>query len=250
MEYLPCFLPYIGVHLHNADVECIQFLFLWKPTRAKVRTEDLGKITEYAVCLAYDTPYGGNYKYSVEKARTIEPLVRKVVEYFPEMRHTAARNGRYDFTSPTGDHLSVKSSKTKKAKVAPQVIGQPSMEKLQLYLDAPVTGARDFKRFLQENSTRLLDMCLTYTFDCPNLFYSEPTQDALLITRTSAVVWGAVTWTRSWEQWTNSSTLKTNGVSLLEVQFHSASRSNLALRWDYMNLLREYAAAFHVIALY
>ena len=45
---------------------------LEKPTKKMVVTEDLGKIFEMAICLLYEIPYVGKYKYSISKAEEIK----------------------------------------------------------------------------------------------------------------------------------------------------------------------------------
>jgi hypothetical protein len=48
-------------------------------------------------------------------------------------------------------------------------------------------------------------------------------------------------WTRSWDNWGNSSTLKIKmgeeEISLIEIQFHTKSRTNMAVRWCYESVL-------------
>ena len=94
-----------------------------------VVTEDLGKIFEHAICLLYNTPYDGTYKYSVQEAELLKERLVKLKDVFPyEIKHIAKNGSKYDFVSDDGSHLSAKTTK-RDGKVCPQVIGQPSKKK-------------------------------------------------------------------------------------------------------------------------
>ena len=53
------------------DVLIIDDLILAKEPSIKLQTEDLGKKFEMAICLLYDIPYDGKYKYSMEEAEKL-----------------------------------------------------------------------------------------------------------------------------------------------------------------------------------
>ena len=101
-----------------------------KKSLPSVKTEDLGKIFEMAICLTYDIPFDGNYKYSLEEANKLKDRIQKVVEVFPySLKHIAKNGSPHDFVSLCDStYLSAKTTK-KNAKVCPQVIGQPSKKK-------------------------------------------------------------------------------------------------------------------------
>jgi hypothetical protein len=67
--------------------------------------------------------------------------------------------------------------------------------------------------------------------------------------------WSKMTyqWTKTGADWNNSSTLKigVNGgfVPLVEFQFHSASRTNMAVRWCYDNVLDIFRDNFSITTL-
>ena len=82
-----------------------------------VKTEDTGKITEKAICIAYETEFVGSYNYSVEDAMIHSKKFKELPKYLPgEYIHSAANNGTFDFTcsSELGlrEHLSIKTNKT------------------------------------------------------------------------------------------------------------------------------------------
>lgn len=212
-----------------------------------VRTEDLGKIVEMAVCRTFATPFQGPFRYEMHRVEAILPRLTSLPTYVPPCVHTARRNGRYDFTGDA-THLSVKSSKRKVAKVAPQVVGQATPVTFCQRLGIPYTTDRALKEYFQAHILEILPVLEEHTFDCPNLYYNEERGVMKLITRTKPIPWTekTPTWTCPASRWNNSTTLKLNGVSILEIQFHSTSRKNLAIRWFYDAVLDNFADCFQV----
>jgi len=219
-----------------------------KKTTMTLQTEDLGKQFEMAICLTYDTPYDGPYKYGMDVPRSLVPRLEKLKEYFPPCTHTAAAGARYDFTgiADTTRHLSAKTTK-KDGKVAPQVIGQPKPAKFCEVIGIPYTNIADLKKYIQENIVTILPVLMDYTFNCPNLYYNKSKNTIRFIELILPIPWNEMKyeWTRSPEMWNNSSTLKIikpdgKKVSILEVQFHSASRTNMAIRWAYEEFLNTF----------
>ena len=215
-----------------------------------VLTEDLGKIAEMAVCLRFDTPYQGNFRYEMARAEALVPRLETLPTLFPLCRHTARRGARYDFTGVDDEtkHLSVKTSKRRVAKVAPQLLGQATPVAFCERVGVPYTTDRELKEYMQSHILELLPALEEHTFDCPNLYYNEERNVMKFITRLKPLLWTerVPTWTCSAQDWNNSSTLKLDGVSILEVQFHSRSRKNLAIRWFYDAVLEMFSDNFHV----
>ena len=56
-----------------------------------LQTEDTGKIFEMAICLAYDIPYDGKFKYSMELPNKLKLQLSKLLEIFPMCKHTAKK---------------------------------------------------------------------------------------------------------------------------------------------------------------
>lgn len=213
-------------------------------TKKKILTEDTGKIFEMAICLAYGIEYNGKYKYNMEIPEKLKLRLIKVVELFPMCKHTAKGGERYDFTSLTDKtkHLSAKSTKKGGGKVAPQVIGQVRPEKFCKIINIPYTTKIDLKKYIQINIQTILPILVSYTFDCPNIYYNKKEDTIRFITLNKMIVWSnyKFKWTRTWDKWNNSSTLQIiirgKIVSLLEFQFHT-TRPNMAIRWCYENFL-------------
>lgn len=213
-----------------------------------LRTEDTGKIFEMAICMAYGIEYDGKYKYSMDAPEALKPRLMKLIDHFPSCRHTAKRGARYDFTSADAtQHLSAKTTKKGVGKVAPQVIGQTQPQKFCALLDIPFTTVADLKQYIQTNITSVLPVLVNHTFDCPNIYYNEAENTIRYITLTSPIDWSALQykWTCAWDAWNNSSTLKVEtpasraegDVALVEFQFHTKSRTNMAIRWCYESFL-------------
>ena len=219
-------------------------------------TEDIGKMFEMAICLAYKTPFDGKYKYDMELPIKLQPRLAKLLELFPECSHSAKSGARYDFTSiDNTQHLSAKTIKKGSGKVAPQVIGQARPQKFCNEIGIQFTTIPELKNHIQINITTILPHLISYTFDCPNLYYHQEKDKIWFIQFTKAINWDNMKyeWTKVGNDWNNSSTLKINTsrgfLSLVEFQFHSASRSNMAIRWFYDNVLDIFRDNFTITAL-
>jgi hypothetical protein len=215
----------------------------------ELRTEDTGKIFEKAICLAAQTPYDGNYKYSLERAQQLVPRISQVLTH--KYVHTANKGSRYDFTFEE-HHLSAKSTK-KGCKVAPQVIGQAQPSRCCELLGIPYTSHADLKKYIQTHNTLVLSLLESYTFDCPILYYNEYTDTIRHITMTRPIEWEQYTyeWSRPWIVWNNSTTLKVvvgdKTIPLVEFQIHSKKRTNMAIRWSFENVLTIFQHHFTIV---
>jgi hypothetical protein len=212
--------------------------------RKTLQTEDTGKMFEMAICLAFDIPYDGKYKYGMEIPRNLQPRLAKLVELFPKCRHSAKRGARYDYTSlDETTHLSAKTVKKGSGKVAPQVIGQSQPQKFCNIMGIEYTTIPDVKKYIQQNITHILPVLMNHTFDCPNLYYHQEKNTIRYITLREPIEWEQYQfkWTCPWEEWGNSSTLKIitgqQEIALVEFQFHTKSRTNMAIRWCYDHFL-------------
>lgn len=222
-----------------------------------LQTEDTGKIFEMAICVSYNIPFDGKYKYKQPPESLVNRL-KPLTELFPNCQHTAKKGARYDFTSSTDPtkHLSAKTTKKGGGKVAPQVIGQCQPTKFCETLGIEFTTIPDLKRYIQTNATSILPVLVEYTFDCPNLYYNQEKDTIRYITLIQPIDWTSiqVKWTCKWEEWENSSTMKvvydeTHDLALIEFQFHTKSRTNMAIRWCYENFLTIFNKNMHIVHL-
>ncbi len=240
----------------NAEVEV--------SPKATLQTEDTGKIFEKAICDAYGIPYDGPFIYSQEEADKLVPRLKRLVtdNLFPQCVHTASKGARYDFTSiGCGDiHLSAKSNKKKGGKIAPQVVGQSHPQKFCQELGIEYTTPENLKQYIQANITTVLPMLWKYTFDSPIVYYVKDTNDIRFITASGSPDWSSFqyVWTRTHDKWKNSSSLKVviddgcgnrKEETILEFQFHTKSRHNMAVRWTIDKVLRIFSGHYTVVSL-
>lgn len=210
-----------------------------------LQTEDTGKIFEMAICLAYNIPYDGNYKYSMELAEKLKERLSKLLELFPPCIHTAKKGSRYDYTCLTDErkHLSAKSTKKGVGKIAPQVIGQSQPRKFCELIGIEYTTIPALKQYIQTEIIKIIPILVDYTFDCPTIYYNKEKDTIRYITLTTPIEWEnySFKWTCDWVAWKNSSMLKViiegKEIALLEIQFHTKNRTNMAIRWCYENFL-------------
>lgn len=221
-----------------------------------LRTEDTGKIFEMAICLVYGIKYDGKYKYSMEKAEILKNRLNKLTELFPTCYHTAKKGSRYDFTSANNENIHLSAKTTKRlGKIAPQVIGQSQPSKFCTLLNIKLIDIASLKEYIQKNITNILHLLVQYTFDCPNIYYNEYKDQIKYIKLFDNIDWSnyEYDWTCNWEKWSNSSTLKikykTKYIPLVEFQFHTKSRTNMAVRWFYENFLTVFKDKLEIINL-
>lgn len=222
-----------------------------------LKTEDTGKMFEMAICLAYGIQYDGSFKYSMELPETLKPRLYKLLELFPKCSHTAKKGSRYDYTDVSDEtrHLSAKSTKKGVGKVAPQVIGQSNPKKFCDIIGIEYTTIPDIKKYIQTEIVKIAPILVRYTFDCPNIYYNQDENTIRYITLNTPIEWDnySFRWTNGWEKWRNSSTLKViieeKEIALLEFQFHTKSRNNMAIRWCYENFLNVFKDNLSIISL-
>ena len=222
--------------------------------KPRLKTEDVGLTLERAVCKVLETPYIGVFKYSDTEATDLaKRLVRLPCHFTGHYTHTAKGGAPYDFTSTDGQprYISCKSNKGKGEKVAPHTIGQASPEAFCervgiRYIDRATLKA-DFQK--PKITAKLLAQLEKYTFDAPIVYYNKKDDTLQLITQEQPIVWDKLdySWTTTAAVWNNGSTLKANGTSILEVQFHSKNRNNMAVRWLFKKVLKMFPECFKIV---
>jgi hypothetical protein len=256
-------------------------------TLKTLKTEDTGKIFEKAICDAYGIPYDGPFQYCQTEVDKLTPRLKRLVteNLFPMCKHTASKGSRYDFTALVADeengkvlHLSAKSNKKKGGKVAPQVVGQATPQK---FWDECVNGGASgetapdpatMKKYIQENIMTIMPILWRYTFDSPMVYYVRDTDQIRFITpvvcdtatataTASQPDWSSFqySWSRPYDKWTNSTSLRVvaspgsaSGAkeeTIMEFQFHTKSRQNMAIRWTIDKVLSLFAGHFKVTEL-
>jgi hypothetical protein len=219
----------------------------------KVVTEDLGKIFEMAICMLYETPFDGKYKYSMDDATALMNSIRglKNVFEFP-LRHTAKNGNQYDFEGAYCPDIKLSAKTTKKdGKVCPQVIGQPSKKKFCTYFGLPDTiTMENIKSHIELNTAAMLDVYFNYTFDCPIVYYNQKTSKLLFIINNHKIDWTAVDIQFSHKiknkAWNESSTISVDGTTIGEFQVHN-HRDCIKFRWCFEKLIQMFADNFEII---
>jgi hypothetical protein len=151
-------------------------------------------------------------------------------------------------------HLSAKTTK-RGGKVAPQVIGQCQPKKFCEITGIEYTTNTDLKRSIQTNIINILPILVSYTFDCPNIYYNRQEDTIRFISLIKNIEWEnyGFRWTRDWNEWSNSTTLKViledKELALLEIQFHTKSRTNMVIRWYYEHFLTIFNENLSIIKL-
>jgi len=235
---------------------------------AKLQTEDTGKILEKAICDTFEIQFNGPFSYSQSEVDKITPRLKRLPEMFPMCSHTASKGAQYDFTAldDSNRHLSAKSNKKKGGKIAPQVVGQSSPQKFcQIISNGNVdyTTPENLKKHIQENIATIMPILWKYTFDSQILYYVRNTDQISFISPASIgdeclPDWSAFqySWTRPYDKWTNSSSLRVRipgknekDETIMEFQFHTKSRQNMAVRWCIEKVLVLFAEYFNVVSL-
>jgi hypothetical protein len=219
-------------------------------TTKKVLTEDLGKIFEMAICLYYDTPYDGNYKYSLGEAYSLKNKLTKLKNVFPyAIKHCASRGSKYDFECIDDSciHLSAKTTK-KDGKVCPQVIGQPSRKKFcEFFKMDPSTSLEEVKIYIINNIVNLLQDYCAHTFDCPILYYNKHKNLLALIVLKEHINWSnyAIKFSHNVKNklWNESSSISIDGITIGEFQVHT-KRDCIKFRWCFEKLLTMFGEHF------
>ena len=223
----------------------------------KVLTEDDRKMFEMGICLALGIPYDGKYKYSMDIPNALKPRLESLKSRFQDYVHSAKSGARYDYTSigEPDKHISAKTTKKGNGKIAPQVIGQAQPQKFCDVVGIPYSGVAELKKYIQENIAAILPILFSHTFDCPMLYYNVEKNSIRLLQPINSgfpIDWSAFsyTWTCDWAVWNNSSCVKIEAkektVPLMEFQFHTKSRTNMAVRWCFEELLFVFGEHFTI----
>lgn len=227
----------------------------------KLLTEDLGKITEYALCLVLKIPFESNFKYSIEEAEKIKERIKEIKSLLQDLKykHTGKSSKLYDFTLEdsieTSKNISVKTNKNKNCdKICPQLIGQPTKKKFCEFFKLPEKSSDEkIKNFIVENISKILVDYFKYCFHCILLYYNKEDDVVMLIQDSKNIDWEKLTLKfthlENKKSWNESTTLffvkEEKKITLGEFQVHN-NRSNIKFRFNLKNLLKHFPENFKV----
>lgn len=221
-----------------------------KKKEPSLKTEDLGKVFEMTICMIYDTPFIGPYKYSYDEAKTLTKKMKNLPKFFPNLTHTAHKGSRYDFSFGK-TKVSAKTNKKGGTKVCPQKIGQPTKKKFSEHFDCEMTKTK-IKEFIVENKVSLLPEYEKHTFDCPILYYNTDRDTVSLIEQKHPIDWSNYNYTFTHQEkkhsWNEGTTLKLNGKAIGEFQIQK-NRDCVKFRWYFENVLSLFRRNFKIVRL-
>ena len=221
-----------------------------------VLTEDLGLITEQALCITFNIPYEGSpFKYDMKEATDISEKITTSSNFtfIPKIiKHTAQKGSRYDFLLEDNSYLSCKSTK-KLGKVCPQVIGQPTKKRFCEYFKINEETNLNIKSFITQNINFMLNEYMTHTFDGPMLYYNKKRNTMLYIKMITPIIWNdyLIEFSHIMKNkvWNESSTIKINTKTIGEFQVHN-KRNCIKFRWCFEQMLILFKSNFEVITIF
>jgi hypothetical protein len=220
-----------------------------------LQTEDLGKIFEMAICLLYETPFDGKYKYSMEDAEKLRTRIQPLKTVFPyKIKHTAKNGNQYDFCGQDDETIKLSAKTTKKdGKVCPQVIGQPSRKKFCEFFNIDIgLNLEEIKSYIDVNIGNMLSVYFELTFDCPIIYYNKKSDVLQLIKLQENIDWKnyliEFSHKKKNKPWCESSTISINNLSIGEFQVHK-HRDCIKFRWCFEKLLKYFVKSFTIINL-
>jgi hypothetical protein len=218
-------------------------------------TEDLGKKFEMAICLLYNIPYDGNYKYSMIDAEKLKQRIGSFITVFPySIKHTAKNGYQYDFTGEDDDTIKLSAKTTKKdGMVCPQVIGQPTKKKFCEFFNIDLSiKTEEIKTYIETNVNKMLIEYYERTFDCPILYYNQKTDRLLYIKKTTEIDWlnKSIEFSHHKKNkiWGESSSISINNIKIGEFQVHN-HRDCIKFRWAFEKLLDTFSENFDITIL-
>ena len=220
-----------------------------------LKTEDLGKIFEMAICLLYEIPFDGKYKYSMEESNVLKTRIQHLKTAFPyKIKHTAKNGSQYDFCGEDDETIKLSAKTTKKdGKVCPQVIGQPSKKKFCEFFNIELSvSLLEIKEYIISNISNMLNIYFDLTFDCPIIYYNKKSNVLQLIKLTEKIDWSnyliEFSHIKKNKQWNESSTISINNTIIGEFKLHK-HRDCIKFRWCFEKLLKHFVKSFTVINL-
>lgn len=207
------------------------------PSQPTLKTEDLGKTVEYALCLLYGVEYIGNFKYDLDRANKLKERFAGVKDILKIKDFVGKTNNYSDFILEDGSGLSVKSNKCKSYKIAPQIIGQTTKNKFKEHFNCDDR----IKVFIKENLDKALNEYCKYTFEQTLLYYNENNDELYIYKLKNPIkIEGAYFYN---EKWRESATIKYKNLTIGEFQIHN-HRNCVKFRFNLDNFMKLFESSF------
>lgn len=223
-----------------------------------VNNESLGQTAEKVICDISGLDYSGLIGRSIPWLEiAIKPILEEACRKLPKIvRHVGLERGlrggqsksTIDFYFQSGETLSVKTTKNTNCKVCPSECGQPGGDTFDQYFHHLYDDLNDkityqkFKRLCLEKSHIMMPIYLKHLFDCDYLIwlYYDQKQKGFKIIKKSDITnfeWKKdnFTFSKTYETWNESCTIKYDGITLGEYQVHN-HRNNYKFRFNMNNL--------------
>lgn len=211
-------------------------------SQPKKTTESYGMGVERVICSIYRI----DNSIPIIRCDNIAIKIRKEIETAFEskgirpVKHLGYLNGSTDFILDTGQKLSVKTN-TNGSKVCPQNIGQTTPKRFVEYFDLNSSEKGYLKEWIVKNPVRLFREYFKNLFSCDYLLWVNANGDVVLFKSSNLkyqkIFTNQFSFTRTGEKWKESSTLKLDGTSIGEFQFHK-KRNCIKFRFHLKNLLK------------
>ena len=214
-----------------------------------MNNETIGQTAEYALCKCF------NLHCTIKKERIDEGICDSIIEQcktftFPKVIESVGyKNGSVDYICEGNKTLSLKTLKANDGKICPQVIGQPTLKRWDLYWKLDFNGALDKNpmrfEWIKANIHTFLNEMLKYTYCCDYLVLisncNKTPQIEYLRKIPNYFTSQVIEYTRDvYEETYNpvkqkysefSTTLKIGSLPIGEIQFHKSSRKQVKFRF-------------------
>lgn len=235
--------------------------------------EVVGVSAEIAIADEFGVPVPDDYRRRGDKTiiNSIRPFVREAFVNeglaFP-IEFVGEHQSIVDFVLQNGESLSVKTNVSRLDKVAPQKIGQPTINTYFEYLsnrfsfdlndilnelhlqDSPESRKYVFKKYSIDNICCMLDEYWVHLFECDHYihFYRILNKNGIITNNCKYIVlnglplrpvWDRekITFTKSVDTWNVSCTVKYDGIGIGEFEVHQ-SRNCLKFRFNIRGILK------------
>ncbi len=222
-----------------------------KDEKKKENTETTGISGELAICDFYELDYPEHLQVrsSKRKSNQIKICIKRFSKYHPEIKftkHLGVENKEPDFQLEDGKILSLKTNIKKGNKMCPQDIGQISRERFDKVFKLPPNQTNlDRKRFIISNVLNLVNRYWKKLWCCNYLLwlYLDKQKweykffNQTMVTKSPFRDSTKFKFTQTAETWNEGSTVKYDGISIGEFQFHN-NRNCIKFRFILINVLK------------